>query len=102
VYVFYGASGAAAYSHEGKLRREAGCGTKHYEDRGSASSPILYKDLVVVHADVESETIYALDRRTGREVWKRSFTPEGKNLQHSRATPLVVRRSGRRAASTPA
>jgi outer membrane protein assembly factor BamB len=94
VYVFYGASGAAMYSHDGKLKWEANCGTKRHEDWGSASSPVLYKDLVVVHADVEGETVFALDRKTGREAWKRSFAPEGKNVQHTRATPLLVKRAG--------
>ncbi|MCI0704327.1 MAG: PQQ-like beta-propeller repeat protein, partial [Planctomycetia bacterium] len=94
IYVFYGASGAAAYTHEGKFKWEKSCGTKHYEDWGSASSPVLYKDLVIIHADVESETIFAFNRKTGREVWKQKFTPEGKNSQHTRATPLIVKRPG--------
>jgi outer membrane protein assembly factor BamB len=94
VYVYYGASGLAAYSHEGKLKWEKSCGTKHAEDWGSATSPVLYKDLVIVHADVESETIYAFDRKTGDEVWKRKFTPDANASQHTRATPLIVKRPG--------
>jgi outer membrane protein assembly factor BamB len=89
IYVFYGASGAAAYDHDGNLRWQKSCGTQRHEDWGSASSPIIHGDLVIIHADVESESIYALDKQTGREVWRRTF-PSDK--QHSRATPLVLRR----------
>src|SRR5688572_7908905 len=53
VYAYYGASGAAKYSHEGKLQWEKSCGAQRHEDWGSASSPVLYKDLVIIHADVE-------------------------------------------------
>jgi outer membrane protein assembly factor BamB len=94
VYVYYGASGLAAYSHEGKLKWEKGCGTQRHEDWGSATSPVLYEGLVIVHADVESETIFAFDRKTGEEVWKRKFTPDVNPHQHTRATPLVVKRAG--------
>lgn len=92
VYVFYGTSGAAAYSHEGKLKWEMSCGKEYYESWGSASSPVLYKDLVIVHADVESESVFAFDRKTGREVWSRTFK-SGTDKQHTRSTPLVVKRS---------
>jgi len=38
---------------------------------GTASSPILYKDLVIVTASAESEALVALNKETGREVWRR-------------------------------
>jgi outer membrane protein assembly factor BamB len=37
---------------------------------GSASSPILYKDLVIVPAFAESESLVALNKETGKEVWR--------------------------------
>jgi outer membrane protein assembly factor BamB len=92
VYVFYGVSGAAAYSHEGKLKWEKSCGKEYHESWGSAASPVLYKDLVIVHADVESESVFAFDRKTGRELWSRTFK-SGRDKQHSRSTPLIVKRS---------
>lgn len=92
VYVFYGASGVAAYSHDGELNWEANCGTRHYEDWGSASSPVLYQDLVIVHADVESQSLYAFNRMTGDEVWKRTFAANPSN-QHTRSTPLIWKRA---------
>ena len=37
---------------------------------GSAASPILYKDRIVVTAAAESESVRALDKKTGKEIWK--------------------------------
>lgn len=86
VYVFYGASGAAAYSHEGELRWHKSCGTGVH-NWGSGSSPVLYKNLLIVHADVESNTIFAFDKKTGEEKWSQTYQPGN---HHTRATPLIV------------
>ena len=53
---------------------------------------MLYKNLVIIHADVESESIFAFDRKTGKQAWKRTFKPEGANIQHTRSTPLLMKR----------
>lgn len=92
IYVYYGASGLSAYSHDGELKWEKDCGTKQHEGWGSGSSPVLYKDLVIIHADVESATIFALERKSGREAWRRTFTSTEQHFQHTRATPLVLSR----------
>lgn len=92
VYVYYGASGLAAYSHDGTLKWEKSCGTEQYDAWGSATSPVLYKDLIIVHADVESGAILALERKTGREVWRRAFLSTEQHFQRSRATPLILHR----------
>ena len=42
---------------------------------GSASSPVLYKDLVIVNAGVESGALVALDKKKGTEVW--NFPTQG-------------------------
>jgi hypothetical protein len=51
---------------------------------GSATSPVLFGDLVIVNASVESNSIVALDKKTGREVWRAADIPS------SWSTPLVV------------
>lgn len=85
VYVFFGSSGAAMFSHDGKPQWEKSLGTRT-SGWGSASSPILYKNLVIIHAEVESSTIFALDKVTGREVWSQKYQSGN---QHTRATPLL-------------
>jgi outer membrane protein assembly factor BamB len=83
IYVFYGASGARGYGQRGQLVWERSCGHRN-ENFGSASSPLLYQNLVIINASVESGAIIALDKSTGREVWR---TPTEAN---ARSTPLLV------------
>jgi len=83
IYVFYGATGAAAYSHDGRQRWLTSCGTNTHE-WGSANSPVLYEDLVIINASVESESLIALDKKTGREVWRQG------GMEMSWSTPALV------------
>lgn len=69
IYAFYGRTGVVAFDHTGKQLWISEVGEK-LNGWGSATSPILYKDWVLVNASVESGMLYALDRKTGREVWK--------------------------------
>src|SRR5262245_37148897 len=68
VYVFYGKSGVLAYDHDGKQlwQTDVGSGTHQW---GSATSPIIYKNLVIVNAAVESGSLVALDKQSGKQVW---------------------------------
>jgi outer membrane protein assembly factor BamB len=69
VYVFFGKSGVFAFDFEGKELWQADVGTGTY-DWGSATSPLLYKDFVIVNAAVESESLVALNKKTGKQEWK--------------------------------
>ena len=72
VFVFYGKSGALAYEAKtGKELWRTPLGKSSSSRRwGSASSPILYKDTVIINASDESESLYALDKATGKVDWK--------------------------------
>jgi len=83
VYVFFGKTGVFAFDHAGEQLWQADVGSKT-SGWGSAASPVLYKDLVIINASVESESLVALDRRTGKEVWRAGGIKEAWN------TPLVV------------
>lgn len=69
VYVFHGKSGVFAYDFDGNEQWQAdvGGGTNGW---GSGSSPLLYKDFVIVSAAVESSSLVALNRKTGKPEWK--------------------------------
>ncbi len=69
VYVFFGKSGVFAFDHDGKQlwNTKVGAGLNGW---GSATSPVLHGELVLVNASVESGSFVALDRKTGREVWR--------------------------------
>jgi outer membrane protein assembly factor BamB len=69
IYTFFGKSGVFAFDLDGKQLWQANVGSK-LNGWGSATSPVLHKDLVIVNASIESESLVALDRKTGREVWR--------------------------------
>jgi outer membrane protein assembly factor BamB len=91
VFAFFGASGVHAYDLQGKLLWKAEVGTGL--DRrgwGSASSPILCNNLLIVTALVESNALYALDKETGKVVWKQ----EAKGYSSMWGTPALVEVAG--------
>jgi outer membrane protein assembly factor BamB len=69
IYVFYGTTGAAAYDFDGNQRWLVNCGTKHHAF-GTSNSPVIYQDLVIINAGVESGDLIALDKASGREIWR--------------------------------
>lgn len=89
VYVFFGKSGVFAFDHNGQEVWRADVGSKTH-GWGSASSPVLYQDLVFINASVESSSLVALDRRTGEEKWR------AKGVQEAWNTPLVITADGGR------
>lgn len=68
VYASFGVSGVVAYDVDGNLMWQAkiGEGTAGF---GSAASPVVYDEMVYVNASIESETLFAFDRKTGKEAW---------------------------------
>lgn len=93
VYVGFGATGVFAFDHAGKQLWKAEVGSK-LNGWGSAASPVLHGELVLVNASVESESLVALDRKTGREVWRATGIKESWNTpilaKAGAATELVV------------
>lgn len=83
VYAFFGKSGVYAFDLEGKQLWSVDVGsTTHMW--GSAASPVLFKDLLIVNAAIESKLLVALNKNTGKEVWRQ------KSLGTTWATPLLV------------
>ncbi len=83
VYVFFGMTGVLAFNLDGKQLWQTSVG-KSKRSYGSAASPILYKDLVIVNANIESGALVTLDKNTGRETWR------ALGLQASWSTPMLV------------
>lgn len=69
IYCFFGKSGAYAFDLAGKQIWQADLGDGMH-DWGSAASPVLFENLLIVNASVESGKLYALDNATGKEVWQ--------------------------------
>ena len=89
IYVLFGNSGVFAFDLTGKQVWAQDVGSESAAMFGSASSPILYKDTVIVTAGSESESIRALDSKTGKEAWM----TEASSLSRSYSTPVIVKNS---------
>lgn len=83
LYVFFGASGVYCFDLDGKelWHSDVGKGTRNW---GSSNSPVLYKDLVIVNASVESDSMIAFDKISGKERWRT------KGISASWNTPVLA------------
>ena len=83
VYAAFGPSGLVAYDLTGKMlwQRSVGTNTKGF---GAASSPILYKDLVIINASIEDQAAYGLNKKTGEVVWRTE------DIREAWTTPSLV------------
>jgi len=78
VVAFFGSQGLYAYDMSGKMvwKKDLGVlNTGAYDlpeyEWGTASSPIIYRDLVIVQCDTQDESfVLAADVKTGNTVWK--------------------------------
>ena len=104
VYVFFGKTGVLAFDHQGEQLWKTNVG-QNTHGWGSSASPILYKDLVIVNASVESESLVALNQQTGKEVWRAGGINEAWNtpllVEAGDRTELVVATHGRILAFDP-
>jgi outer membrane protein assembly factor BamB len=109
VYVHFGSYGTACLDTESfKViwkRDDLPC--RHY--RGPGSSPVLFNDLLILTMDgVDVQYLVALDKRTGRTVWKTDRTadwndlePDGRpraegDFRKAYSTPLIVEMRGQK------
>lgn len=87
VYAYFGKSGAVAYDMDGNQLWQTIVGDELDPRRwGSSSSPILYKDLLIITASAESEAMVALNKETGKEVWRQEST----GFNATWGTPILV------------
>jgi outer membrane protein assembly factor BamB len=78
VVALFGSQGLYAFDLKGKLlwkkdlgRMDVGAYDLPSYEWGTASSPIIYKDLVIVQCDTSKEDfLMAVDIKTGKTVWK--------------------------------
>ncbi|MGQ8338209.1 outer membrane protein assembly factor BamB family protein [Sunxiuqinia sp. A32] len=70
--------------------------------QGAASSPIIYKDLLIVHLEgTDVQDIYALDKHTGKTIWKvgcpdeKVYEEEPPVSRKSYQTPIIVNIDGK-------
>ena len=83
LFVFFGKTGVFCFDLKGNQvwSKSVGTGTTGW---GSATSPVLYKDLVIVNASIESGAVVALNKKDGKEEWK---IP---NIRSAWSSPILV------------
>src|SRR5262249_28184374 len=80
---FFGKAGVFCFDLEGNELWKAivGDGTSGW---GSGCSPLLYENLLIINASVESGSLVAFNKMTGQEVWRT------KGIKSSWNTPMLV------------
>lgn len=97
VYVHYGTYGTACLDTKtGRViwaRRDLNC--EHH--MGPGSSPILFDRLLILHVDgCDVQYVVALDKQSGKTVWKTERSVDYANVHRFHARPFARRRSLKR------
>jgi outer membrane protein assembly factor BamB len=100
VYVHYGSMGTACINtSDGSIvwkRNDLKC--KHVQ--GPASSPVLFKNLLILHFEgVDIRYIVALDKSTGKQVWRSDrpaepYKPLSEIGRKAYITPIIINVKG--------
>ena len=101
IYVYFGSIGLLCFDHDGKTLWSLKLPLPE-KPQGSGTSPVLAGDLVLLNRDDPTEAyLLAVDRKTGKQVWKGSYGaaatgPGGANTSTPAvtATEVVVHRTG--------
>lgn len=93
VYAFFESAGLFCYDFLGRLRWQVSFGGLAKAGLGPGASPVIYENLLLLQCDQEmgaGSFIAALDRKTGKEVWRTL-----RSNRRSWATPILVRGESR-------
>jgi outer membrane protein assembly factor BamB len=92
LYVNYGSRGLYCLGLDGKVKWEKDLGDMRTRNGfGEGTSPALHGNVLVVNWDHEGDDfIVALDKRDGRELWRRD-----RNEPTTWTTPLVIEHEGK-------
>jgi hypothetical protein len=88
VFVFFGKAGVFAFDFDGNQLWKASIGER-LDGWGSATSPVLTKDHVIINASVESGALIALKKSDGEVAWR------APGMSRTWGTPLLVDLKGR-------
>lgn len=100
IYVHFGTHGTACLSLDGKVLWKTN-ELKYQMQHGNGGSPIIVDDKLVIICDGRgSNFIVALDRNTGKIVWKTERNVTGRK-KFSFATPLLITVNGKKQIVAP-
>ena len=92
VYAFFGSRGLYVYDLNGKpaWKKNFGVKMKMRNGFGEGTAPVLHGDALVLNFDHEGQSfILALDKNTGKELWRRD-----RDERSTWTTPLVTEYAG--------
>ncbi|MFP6656768.1 MAG: PQQ-binding-like beta-propeller repeat protein, partial [Pirellulales bacterium] len=81
LFVFFGKTGVFKFDLDGKQIWRADVGSRTH-GWGCGTSPVLYKDLVIVNASVESGALVAVRKKDGQEAWRADGMKASWNTPH--------------------
>jgi len=84
VYAFFDTSGVHAFDLDGKHQWTVDVG-EGFHGWGCGGSPILLGDLLIINAAIENGDVVALNKNTGKRVWR------GKKIYSSFSTPALLK-----------
>ena len=91
VYVYFGSRGFICFDFAGNKIWENNFGP-YPNEWGSASSPILYGDMLLLNVDSDAEDfLLAVNKNTGREIWKTSRS----GARRAWPTPVIWNANGK-------
>jgi len=92
IYAYFGSRGIHCFDLDGQPRWSRDLGKMRIAmSFGEGSSPALYRDTLIVNHDHEDDSfIVALDKNTGKTLWKK---PREEGTSWS--TPLIIERDGK-------
>jgi len=83
LYLFFGKTGVFKFDFTGKQIWQADVGSQTHR-WGCGASPVLFNDLVIINASVESGSLVAISKQDGSEVWR------SPGMKRSWSTPHLV------------
>ncbi len=85
VYAWFGSFGLLCFDFDGNKIWEKPVGPYPIE-WGSASSPVVYKDMVLLNCDTDAEDfLLAVDKNSGKTIWQTSRS----NIERAWPTPVI-------------
>lgn len=92
VFAYFGSRGLFCYDFDGNLKWQKDLGKMQIKMAfGEGSSPVLWKNTLVINRDHEGGSfIVALDKETGKELWRTAREEET-----AWSTPVVVEHEGK-------
>ncbi len=89
VYVYFGSYGLLCYSHEGEPLWSIEQPIPQTRN-GSGTSPVIFEDLVLLNREEGRESyLLAVDRTTGKTVWKHDHVFPPSMMFEGYATPVI-------------